>query len=332
MFDGAFGIFTIGQTEATPVTLSALSMDAEFPFTDFRDTPKINASGETAFFASIPGPGEFGFVQGVFSTGSGELQQVAIEGAQVPGAEPGVVFGFNLSYRNEVLLNDAGQTAFVSYLTDANLEFQTAIFRERSGDLELVARTGDQVPRAEDGLLFYNLNFDLEFNAAGQVAFLALLTTDQVIQSHRAIFATDLDGQLIEVVRSGDLIDVNDDPMVEDLREVRFLRFSEDNSSIGGMRFSNGGRSSSGFNDSGQLAFIAEFADGSQAVLVSNRAVFDEFLLGDVDGNGAVDFDDIGPFITILSTDAFLDQADTNRDEKVDFSDIAPFINILAGS
>lgn len=343
VFDGGFGIFTIGQTEAVPVTLNSLSVSAEFPFNDFRNTPKINASGETAFFGSIPGPGEFGFVQGVYSTGSGALRQVAVEGDQAPGVELGVVIAFdhvngirNDSFPNEVLLNDAGQTAFIASLTGENVDPHRAVFSERSGVLELVVRVGDQVPGTEDGLRFFNLpvssQSDLEFNAVGQAAFLAGLSTDQVSQSSAAIFATDLDGQLIEIVRTGDLIDVNDDPLVEDLRTVSFLRFSEESNRFTSNGGSNGGRSSSSLNDSGQLAFSAVFTDGSEAVLVSNRAVFEAFQLGDVNLSGGVDFIDIGPFISILSTGGFIEQADINQDGEVNFLDIGPFIQVLSGS
>ncbi|MDB2685892.1 hypothetical protein N9Y42_01665, partial [Mariniblastus sp.] len=53
-------------------------------------------------------------------------------------------------------------------------------------------------------------------------------------------------------------------------------------------------------------------------------------LLGDVDLNGTVDFSDISPFITILSTGNFQAEADCDESGEVDFSDIAPFIVILA--
>ena len=55
-----------------------------------------------------------------------------------------------------------------------------------------------------------------------------------------------------------------------------------------------------------------------------------DFLLGDCNLNGVVDFSDIAPFIQILASDGFLGQADINQDDVVDFSDIAPFIVILS--
>ena len=46
--------------------------------------------------------------------------------------------------------------------------------------------------------------------------------------------------------------------------------------------------------------------------------------------DGAVDFLDIAPFITLLSTGEFQAEADTNEDGVVDFLDIAPFIVLLS--
>ena len=55
-----------------------------------------------------------------------------------------------------------------------------------------------------------------------------------------------------------------------------------------------------------------------------------EFILGDVNQDGVVDFLDINPFIGILSTASFLEEADCNQDGVVDFLDINPFIEILS--
>ena len=57
----------------------------------------------------------------------------------------------------------------------------------------------------------------------------------------------------------------------------------------------------------------------------------DDLLIGDVNRDGEVDFDDISPFITLLSTGTFQAEADINGDGDVDFDDISPFILILAG-
>ena len=57
----------------------------------------------------------------------------------------------------------------------------------------------------------------------------------------------------------------------------------------------------------------------------------DDFLLGDTNMDGVVNFLDISPFISLLSGGGFLEQADINGDGQVNFLDISPFIGILSG-
>ncbi len=58
-------------------------------------------------------------------------------------------------------------------------------------------------------------------------------------------------------------------------------------------------------------------------------AEVDPFLLGDCNQDGVVDFLDIAPFIALLTTGDYLDEADCDRNGVVNFLDIAPFIDIL---
>ncbi len=64
------------------------------------------------------------------------------------------------------------------------------------------------------------------------------------------------------------------------------------------------------------------------------------FATGDVNCNGAVGFDDINPFVLVLSNPATWEVefpgcpmlvADINGDEEVDFNDINPFVALLSG-
>ena len=54
--------------------------------------------------------------------------------------------------------------------------------------------------------------------------------------------------------------------------------------------------------------------------------------MGDVNQDGVVNFGDIDPFIDVLASGGFLEQADTNQDGVVDFSDIPALIAILLGN
>jgi len=53
-------------------------------------------------------------------------------------------------------------------------------------------------------------------------------------------------------------------------------------------------------------------------------------LLGDANLDETVDFFDVAPFISILSNDGFLAEADCNQDGVMSLLDIAPFISILS--
>ena len=55
-----------------------------------------------------------------------------------------------------------------------------------------------------------------------------------------------------------------------------------------------------------------------------------EFVLGDSNQDGVLDFLDIPAFISILQAGTYLEEADANEDGEVDFLDIPAFINLLA--
>ena len=67
--------------------------------------------------------------------------------------------------------------------------------------------------------------------------------------------------------------------------------------------------------------------NGSAYMLVSPEAS----LLGDVNLDGAVNLLDVVPFINLLSTSDYQEEADINRDGAVNLLDVAPFIDLLAG-
>ena len=55
-------------------------------------------------------------------------------------------------------------------------------------------------------------------------------------------------------------------------------------------------------------------------------------LLGDVNLDCNVNLLDVDPFITAISTGAYIAQADINEDGMVDLLDVAPFVELLAGN
>ena len=95
--------------------------------------------------------------------------------------------------------------------------------------------------------------------------------------------------------------------------------------------------------DSNQVAVLEAMIDDGRIVVaganfsVEYNAIADvtyiqqtvTTVLGDCNLDGVVDFSDIPPFVVILPSGAFLEQADCNQDTVVDFSDIGMFIAIL---
>ena len=85
-----------------------------------------------------------------------------------------------------------------------------------------------------------------------------------------------------------------------------------------------------------QFNLLNADADGSRArvagiVVVANQGdVPADCLLGDLNGDTVVDFLDISPFISALTSGQFQCEADINQDSVVDFLDISPFIGILS--
>ena len=87
------------------------------------------------------------------------------------------------------------------------------------------------------------------------------------------------------------------------------------------------------YNDGSSSSFGAanEFSSGVFTQDLSALRVEITFLLGDVNQDGAVDFLDIAPFISQLSSGIFLAEADIDQNNVVDFLDISGFIALLSG-
>jgi formylglycine-generating enzyme required for sulfatase activity len=119
--------------------------------------PAINNLGRVAFHGGLTGPGVVSAnSEGVWSNASGNLALVARKGSHAPGTPVGVNFGNNFSGL-DVLLNDAGQTAFLLPLVGSGVNSSNAlgIWSGSPGNLALVARTGD--PAAGTGRNFTGL-------------------------------------------------------------------------------------------------------------------------------------------------------------------------------
>ena len=63
----------------------------------------------------------------------------------------------------------------------------------------------------------------------------------------------------------------------------------------------------------------------------SVRITLVDFVLGDVNGDGAVNLLDITPFVIAVETGTYSDAADINEDGAVDLLDVGPFVALLTG-
>lgn len=180
---------------------------------------------------------------------------------------PGLGVGVRFRTFDQPVLNGAGQTAFQGSLAGTGVtggnEF--GIWSEGGGSgLALVAREGNQAPGTAVGVNFSSL-FDPVLNGAGQTAFRGILTGAGVTSANNGgIWATDHDGLLQLIVRTGDQFDVSNDPLSPDPRTISSVSLVTD---TGG----EDGRPTS-FNDAGQLVFQLRFTDGSEGIIVATIA------------------------------------------------------------
>jgi hypothetical protein len=220
----------------------------------------FNDAGQVSLSGSVTGSGVTSANDSAIWTGQpGALQLLARKGDPAPGGPAGSTL--NLSF-TAAPLNRAGQAAFRAGLvgggvTTAN---DTAIWTGTPGSLQMVAREGDPAPGTPAGVTFGDLGTSLTaLNGSGQVAFRALLAGPGVDTSNdRGIFAGP-PGALQLIAREGQTIDLGGG----DLRTIA------DNGLFAYLNHGSEDGQHQSFNDAGQLAFLAQFTDGSRAILVA---------------------------------------------------------------
>jgi len=179
--------------------------NAGLNFSVLTSEPVLNNAGQTAFRGIVFGPGVDGTNNNaIFSEGRGNGPEiVAREGSPAPGT------GANFEGDNNVVvLNDAGQTAFLELINGpgvVNLNNRFGIWSEGRGNgLELVARGGNAAPGTGDGVNFFVL-MDPVINSAGQTAFTGNLAGPGIRASNGSGIWSEGGGNGLElVVRAGD--------------------------------------------------------------------------------------------------------------------------------
>lgn len=230
--------------------------------------PVINRHGHVAFTGVISEGNKT--YEAIFSEGGGSGLELLARSGRPPATSGQEIFFDRLSGR--VMINDDGQIAFSGYVRGSNRtnSEESVIYKQcEYSNLEVVAYDGMPTPGAAlDSSTLHNVSL-AAINDRGQVVISALIAeTGESQPNNRAIFAQDQWGDLQLIASEGQMLDVSDDLMHPDLREVTELQFLGNQQPIGG--------SQSAFNAAGQLAFHADFTDGSSGIFVSNKVAIPE--------------------------------------------------------
>ncbi len=223
--------------------------------------PRINNADQIAFRSILTDPGVNDWEDGLWLTEGGLTSPIVRTGDAAPGTTAGVRFRTFTGF----LLNGAGQISFKGWLTGPGVDETNSSgiwLGDPSGLPSLIVRAGDHAPGTDAGVRFKAFAVDSVLNGSGQIASRGLLTGPGVNATNQnGIWATDPNGQLKLIARTGDLFDVNDSPLIDDFRTISLIDL---------VNFSGGedGRASS-FNDAGQLVLRLEFTDDTEGIFVA---------------------------------------------------------------
>jgi hypothetical protein len=291
---------TLVARENDPIPAPGFPASARYGFIG---EPTLNQNGDTAFVAHISGVANT--QSAVFLDRGETLLVVAWDDQYVPN---GGFVRFN-SFSSP-LVSQAGDVAFFAGIEGSGITSlnDTGIWSRRDGVWAPWVREGYQAPGAES--FHFNSFANLSLNSSGQTAFSATLRGDGITTANDVgIWARGRDGLLQLVAREGNQIEIS--PGVN--RTIAELFFAGGASTEDGRRV--------GFNDHGEVAFLATFTDGSSGIFVSDVA---KASSADFDGDADVDGADFlvwqrGVGITGTGSPA---NGDANADGNVDAGDL----------
>ena len=251
IWGGTVGDLRLVAREGDP----AAGLPESYLYSLYDFLPKVNRHGHVAFAARAYSSLIGADIQAIWVESDEGLQPVVKTGDEAVGLAPGTEILGMLSSRNPVL-NDNGDVLFSARLTggDTNIWKDDSIWLARDGELELIARESDRAPDTSSSSHFRTFG-GFGQNNRGQVAFHA---DDGV---YTGVWATDVNGELRMIARGGEWMDVDDGPGI-DLRYATNILMANN--------FGDGADNSAAINDHGQVAFVAEFNDGTSGVFVSD--------------------------------------------------------------
>ncbi len=221
----------------------------------------INNAGQIAFEATLTGPGVIPNETGIWLADQDSTELVAREHHPAPGTEPGVVFSFFWSVPQ---LGGEGTVVFPANVAGPGIDVtnNTGYWYYRNGSLEKIVKERDPVPGMGPGVEFIDIE-SLAINESDQIIFFASMrgpSVDDLLT--RGLWEVGETGSLRPIIKQGDVIDINEDPAIEDLRTISGL-------SPAGPSNSPGDGQSTYFNSAGQVALSLNFTDGSTGFFVA---------------------------------------------------------------
>ncbi len=275
--------------------------------------PMQNHFGQVAFTSALSGTdvnpaNDFG----LWREHAGGIELAWREGETPLGVTEGLKF--STSNLDIVGYNEVGDLAVSTYLEGAGVTSANdqALWVRRDDGFHLIVREGDHAVGTVGEVNYAQILTPAALNATGQVAFQALLSgpgVSYLTNNERALYATDIAGDLHLIARTGDPIEV----APGDWRTATHLGFPDFTST-------NRGRATV-FNDRGQLAFAATFSDGTKGMFVSDAAAITP---GDFNRDGSVTAADLPIWRTAMASPTATPNlfADGDFDVDVDGDDL----------
>ncbi len=223
--------------------------------------PLLSETGVVAFIADLEGEGVVPGLnaRGIWSdAGENGLQLIARPGEPAPGLPAGTHF----AKVNTPWFGEAGQlyfTAVVEGSGNVALDGNNALWLAGSeGVPELVFVQGDRDPDTFDGIEIRGGGWPV-YNALGQYAteFGIIGPGLDPYFPNNGVWATSPEGVLTLIARTGGVIDVSDDPLIEDLRTIKRIRDWQ-------------------FNDRSEVAVHVDFTDNTWGIFVDRTVAVPE--------------------------------------------------------
>lgn len=199
IWSGAPGNVVLLAREGDP----APGTSAGTRYLDLGFLPKINAAGQSSFYASLAGTDVTVDDDTAYYLGApGSVALLAREGNPAPGLPAGVKYG-ELD-GNPPRLNAAGKAAFATPLTGPGVTSgnNLALWSGAPGSVALLARKGSPAPGTDAGVNFSSLG-DPTINAAGQSTFRGGLAGPGVTNTNANGLWTGAPGSVAVLVRAG---------------------------------------------------------------------------------------------------------------------------------